>query len=189
MNTHRPAPPWTTTRWFNSAPLALSDLRGRVIVLEAFQMLCPGCVSHGLPQATRLTRTFGAELAVVGLHSVFEHHAAMTPTSLEAFLHEYRIGFPVGVDAHVAGDPTPVTFGRYGMRGTPTTVLIDRDGVVREQHFGAVEDMALAASVVRLLDAAPEQSAEVDAVPRPGGDAVEVTGSPAPACGIDGVCG
>ncbi|MCP9950920.1 redoxin domain-containing protein [Actinomadura madurae] len=146
-----PAPPWTTTRWFNSDPLDLTDLRGRVVVLEAFQMLCPGCVGHALPQAVQLAQTFGDDLAVIGLHSVFEHHDAMTPTSLRAFLHEYKIHFPVAVDAHRGEDPTPLTFARYRMRGTPSTVLIDHDGNLRGQQFGALGDTAIAAAVARLI--------------------------------------
>ena len=68
----QPAPRWTTTEWFNtSAPVQLQDLRGRVIVLHAFQMLCPGCVRHGLPQAQRIQATFAAQdVAVIGLHTV-----------------------------------------------------------------------------------------------------------------------
>src|SRR5690606_9735509 len=87
------APEWQVERWFNTPrPLNLEALRGKVIVLEAFQMLCPGCVSHGLPQAARVHRAFPpSTVQVVGLHSVFEHHAAMTPVSLQAFLYEYRI--------------------------------------------------------------------------------------------------
>ncbi|MGI5132867.1 peroxiredoxin family protein [Pseudonocardia sp. CA-107938] len=165
-----PAPPWATTAWFNSEPLSLADLRGRVVVLEAFQMLCPGCVSHGLPQVTRLARTFGDDLATIGLHTVFEHHEAMTTVGLKAFLDEYRIGFPVGVDAHEGNDPTPVTFARYGLRGTPSTVLIDRDGALRARHFGTVDDMTLAASVARLLDSAPAGATST------------------PVCSIDGTC-
>lgn len=69
------APPWTTTAWVNSEPLTLEDLRGRVVVVEAFQMLCPGCVSGALPQAQRLQQAFGEDIALVGLHTVFEHHA------------------------------------------------------------------------------------------------------------------
>jgi peroxiredoxin len=147
-----PAQPWTTSEWFNSDPLEVADLRGRVVVLEAFQMLCPGCVGHALPQALRLVRTFGRELAVIGLHTVFEHHEAMTPVALKAFLAQYRIGFPVGVDVHEGRRPEPVTFGRYDMQGTPTTVLIDRDGKVRTQHMGLIDDMPLGAAVARLLD-------------------------------------
>jgi hypothetical protein len=149
-----PALPWETTEWFNSDPLNLAQLHGRVVVLEAFQMLCPSCVSHALPQALCLSRTFGDELAVVGLHTVFEHHRAMTPVSLKAFLHEYRITFPVGVDAVRSAHPAPVTFSRYRMQGTPTTVLIDRDGMLRGQKLGPVDDMALASAVTRLLDGA-----------------------------------
>src|SRR3546814_10131498 len=40
------APELDVVRWFNSAPLTLAGLRGRVVVIGAFQMLCPGCVSR-----------------------------------------------------------------------------------------------------------------------------------------------
>ena len=99
----RPAPEWQTTTWFNTPePLNLEHLRGRVVLLHAFQMLCPGCVARGLPQAQRVADLFAdAPLVVVGLHTVFEHHEAMGIESLRAFLHEYRIRFPVGVDLDV----------------------------------------------------------------------------------------
>lgn len=151
-----PAPPWSTVQWFGhaGAPLTLQALRGRVVVLHAFQMLCPGCVHHGLPQAQRIAATFAeADVAVVGLHSVFEHHAAMTPVSLEAFLHENRIAFPVGVDAPAAdgGDPIPQTMRRYALRGTPSLLLIDRRGDLRRHGFGAEDDLAVGAAIATLL--------------------------------------
>jgi len=79
------APAWSTDRWFNiAAPLTLDALRGRVVMLHAFQMLCPGCVSHGIPQAQRVARQFAdAPVTVVGLHTVFEHHDVMGPEALE----------------------------------------------------------------------------------------------------------
>lgn len=146
------AKPLQVDRWFNSPALQLSDLRGRVVVLEVFQMLCPGCVSHALPQALEIAQNFASDdVAVIGLHSVFEHHAAMTPVSLEAFLHEYRIGFPVGVDRAVEGSPIPATMQAYAMQGTPTTILIDRQGRLRMQHFGRLRDMAIAARISALI--------------------------------------
>jgi hypothetical protein len=69
-----------------------------------------------------------SDLQVIGLHTVFEHHAAMSPVSLEAFIHEYRLTFPIGVDEAVEGVSMPVTMARYGMQGTPTSILIGRDG-------------------------------------------------------------
>ncbi|WP_296653069.1 hypothetical protein [Thiobacillus sp. 63-78] len=79
-------PTWEVERWLNTPqPLSLESLRGKVIVLEAFQMLCPGCVLHGLPQATRVHQTFQpSQVAVVGLHTVFEHHDADRAAGISA---------------------------------------------------------------------------------------------------------
>jgi peroxiredoxin len=149
-----PAPALKTSCWFNAeVDLSLDDFRGRVVVLIAFQMLCPGCVTRSIPLAQRLEQLFDQrELVVVGLHTVFEHHHVMTPAALEVFLAEYRIRFPVGVDSP---DPTgadiPLTMQAYQMRGTPTLVLIDAEGRRRAQYFGAHDELALGAEIGALL--------------------------------------
>ncbi len=171
-----PAPAWATTRWYNSQPLTLDGLRGRVVVLGTFQMLCPGCVANGLPQLQRVERTFPREeVAVVALHTVFEHHAAMTPVALEAFLHEYRIGFPVGVDAHDDPEGVPVTMRRYQLRGTPSLVLIDRQGRLRHSAFGHEPDLALGARIAMLL--ASGEAAVSEAGPDQEGGACRLGGA------------
>lgn len=148
-----PAPPLAVSQWFNTeVPISLDDLAGQVVVIEAFQMLCPGCVSHGLPQAQRIAATFAGDVTVLGLHTVFEHHDAMRPVSLEAFLFEYRIGFPVGVDTHDDPGGMPVTMARYRLRGTPSLILIDRAGRVRLDAFGHVDDLTVGATIARLID-------------------------------------
>lgn len=149
----RPAPEWTVSRWFNAEPgFTLASLHGRPLFLHAFQMLCPGCVQQAVPQSLRVAATFAhTDLAVVGLHTVFEHHHAMGPEALAVYLHENRIGYPVGVDAHEAGHAMPVTMRAYGMQGTPTLVLIDRMGRLRRQHFGLVDDLRLGAELATLL--------------------------------------
>ncbi|MFO0244918.1 MAG: TlpA family protein disulfide reductase, partial [Betaproteobacteria bacterium] len=60
-------PPWQVSTWLNTpAPITLASLRGRVVLLHAFQMLCPGCVAYGLPQTERVRQAFPAsDLAVV----------------------------------------------------------------------------------------------------------------------------
>jgi hypothetical protein len=144
---------WAATQWFNcDAPPRLVDLRGKVVVLHCFQMLCPACVSHGLPQAGKIHRLFPERVAVIGLHTVFEHHAAMTPVSLAAFIHENRLGFPIGVDAPVeASFPLPATMAHYQMRGTPSLLLFDTRGALRSHRFGGVDDMLVGAEIATLL--------------------------------------
>ncbi|MBN9037696.1 MAG: redoxin domain-containing protein [Rhizobiales bacterium] len=159
MEAVRPAPELDVTQWFNAPePLTLAALRGKVVVLHAFQMLCPGCVGAGLPQAQRIAALFPAEeVAVIGIHTVFEHHEAMTPVALAAFLHEYRIRFPVAVDRPGGEGPIPHTMAAYGMRGTPSLVLIDRAGMLRRHAFGAEDDLKVGAEIGWLM-----------AEPRPG---------------------
>lgn len=148
------APKLAVSRWFNTpAPLTLAATTGKVVILHAFQMLCPGCVAQGTPQAEKLHRMLrgNEDVVVIGLHSVFEHHAAMTPVSLEAFIHEYRLTLPIGVDQAGDGTPLPVTMQRYGMRGTPSTIIIDRLGRIRHHSFGQDDDLALGLRLGALL--------------------------------------
>ena len=149
------APPWRTAKKFNhDAPLSRASLRGRVVVLHAFQMLCPGCAQHGLPQAQRIQASFAAaEVAVIGLHTVFDHHAAMAPVSLRAFLHEYRVSFPAAVAAPAAGphDSIPQTMRAYGLQGTPGLLLIDRYGDLRLHAFSAIDDLVVGAAIAALV--------------------------------------
>jgi peroxiredoxin len=174
------APELAVAQWFNTPrPLTLAGLRGRPVLLHAFQMLCPGCVATALPQAERAHRLFrDTDLQVIGLHTVFEHHAAMPPVALEAFLQEYRLTFPVGVDTPGDRDPVPETMRRYGFRGTPSLVLIGRDGRIRHHGFGGEDDMALGARIATALGEAPVAAAAAvdgddcaDGVCRPRSDA------------------
>ncbi len=146
------APPWSVTEWIGSEPLTVEGLVGRVVVLHTFQMLCPGCVQHGLPQAQRIRAAFDpVDVAVVGLHTVFEHHEAMGPQALRAFVHEYRIDFPVGIDTPGRTGPIPVTMGRYALVGTPSLVLIDRTGKLRMHAFGRPTDLQVGAAIAQLV--------------------------------------
>lgn len=142
--------------WLNTdQPLSLATLRGRVVAVAAFQMLCPGCVKYGLPQAQHIAEIFRSDdVAVIGLHSVFEHHEAMTSVALKAFLHEYNIRFPVAIDAPGTG-PMPRTMTEWQLEGTPTLLLFDRDGLLRARHFGRVADMAVGAEIMALIRRPP----------------------------------
>ena len=150
----RQAPALQTADWLNvDEPVSLDRLRGKVVMIEAFQMLCPGCVAHGLPLADRVHKTFGRDdLVVIGLHAVFEHHAAQgTREALEAFLHEYKYDFPVAIDRPSERSNLPQTMRAYRMQGTPTLILIDRQGRLRRQRFGHVPDLELGTDIASLL--------------------------------------
>lgn len=146
------APALVVDQWINTdQPVDLVSLLGKVVVIEAFQMLCPGCVAHGIPQAQRIDKYFPeTDVAVLGLHTVFEHHAAMTPVALAAFVFEYRVSFPVGID-RPADAGIPETMRAYNLQGTPTLIVIDRQGRLRHQWFGAISDLAVGSEIAQLV--------------------------------------
>lgn len=148
------APELQTSGWINtSESITLASLLGKVVVLHSFQMLCPGCVQVGIPQAQKIYEEFDPEkVAVIGLHSVFEHHSVMGQEALEVFVHEYRLRFPIGIDKYGDHDQRlPLTMHAYQMQGTPTLILIDKAGKLRLHKFGHISDLTLGCSIGTLL--------------------------------------
>lgn len=152
FNPEKP-PQWEISQWLNTpAPLSLAALAGKVIVVNAFQMLCKGCVQDSLPQAQRLHERFSRnDVAVIGLHTVFEHKDVMTPKALEAFVQEFGWSFPIGIDAPGADGRLPHTMAAYEMQGTPTLLIFDRKGRLRRHYFGKPDDLMLGAEIMAMV--------------------------------------
>ena len=175
---HPVAPELEVSEWLNSdTAVSLANLRGRVVVLHTFQMLCPGCVSHGLPQAKRIRSVFPEnDVAVIGLHTVFEHHEVVGAEALRVFVHEYRLEFPIGIDKGAEHSAVPLTMQTYALRGTPSLVLIDRQGRLRLSHFGPIDDLRVGALIGQLVNDSVEPTNDLE----PG-----TTGTSAERCSID----
>lgn len=143
---------WDVSEWLNSPPLPLAELRGKVVFIEVFQMLCPTCVTHAIPQAKLVSQlVHDDQLAVIGLHSVFEHHESMNPDALKVFCAEFGVTFPVGVDRPSVDGVLPATMKQWRLQGTPTTILLDRAGRVRQTWFGKLDDLVLGVWLGTLL--------------------------------------
>ena len=125
------------SNWFNSDPINPSEGESKFYLIYVFQMLCAGCVYRGLPEVSNIYREFNPkDLQVIGLHSVFENHAAMKTECLKVFINEFRIDYPVAEDKHEPGNILPNTMQRYQFRGTPTYLLLDSNGGILSHSFG-----------------------------------------------------
>lgn len=133
------------SEWINTdQPLSLAALRGRVVMVCVFQMLCPGCAQRSLPQARKVDATLSRDsLVVIGLHSVFEHHEVMTPAALRVFAHENQLRFPIAIDRPREGAVMPSTMRDWRLDGTPTLMVFGRDGELALRHFGHLDDLNL----------------------------------------------
>jgi peroxiredoxin len=148
-----PSPEIAASGWLNTAePLTSDELKGRVVAIYAFQQKCQGCLELSLPQAKEVWETFSRDdVAVIGLHCPFESSSRSDKAALESFLQRQGIRFPVAMDAD-GTDWQPETFSRYSMQGTPTLVLIGRNGTRRLQRMGHVPDLKLGAALQELID-------------------------------------
>ncbi|HEX3766013.1 MAG TPA: redoxin domain-containing protein [Kofleriaceae bacterium] len=152
----QPAPPWQVAQWFNSPPLSLESLRGKVVFVRWFtDPSCPFC-SGTAPTLRALHEHYADKgLAVIGMY----HHKEDTPldpVQVEGWVKHYGYQFPVAIDK----DWT--TLKRWWLRDhdrsyTSVSFLIDKAGVVRRVHLGGLiapegEDItAIRADVERLL--------------------------------------
>lgn len=129
--------------WVNSHPLKLSELRGNVVVLYFFQMLCPACVIYATPIAKKIHELKIPHLKLIGIHSVFEHHEAMSKKSLLAYIHEFRLNFAIGIDQPNEKSHIPKTMEKYGLQGTPSFIIIDPEGYIKAHLFGVPDELSL----------------------------------------------
>ena len=155
-NRSRPAPQWDIVEWINGDGGNVDTLRGKVIVIDFFQLWCPGCNSFSGPLMSYWQKKFAANIAngslhMVKIHTVFEGHNYQTVQKLKSYIKEKGITLPVGVDRHKKGRHVPITMDRYRTSGTPETVIIDKNGMIRFQQFGSFDPNEIEPGLVALM--------------------------------------
>ncbi|HET6339624.1 MAG TPA: TlpA disulfide reductase family protein [Polyangiales bacterium] len=156
----KPAQPWHAEHWTHSAPLELSQLRGRVVLVRWWTAPdCPFC-SATAPSLNSFHERYAARgLSVVG----FYHHKADGPLNaadVERYAQMFKFQFPVAID------PDWQTLRAWWLDGgkrsfTSVSFLIDRRGVIRHVHPGGqyvkgdAEYAKMEAQIERLLAEAP----------------------------------
>jgi peroxiredoxin len=202
------APKIKVSEWVQGKPIDTTQEKGNVVVVEVFQVNCPGCFLYGLPQIIDLF-SFHREdpVTIFGLATAFEDYDKNTLDNLKLLLSTgevigetlralreygqlqpgnklpYSIPFPVAMDL-VVKEAFPVTesrirdfiesnvegyrsyserdkldifervrqylntkkysaktFEEFSLRGTPSTIIIDKNGRLRYTVFGASSDL------------------------------------------------
>ena len=127
--TGRPAPDITNPTWLNSAPLRMTDLRGKVVMVEFWTFGCYNCrnVEPYVKQWYQQYKDQG--FIVIGVHSPeFAHEREIE--NVKRYLKEHDISFPVPIDNEFS------TWNRYGNRYWPAMYLIDKRGIIRYVKIG-----------------------------------------------------
>lgn len=151
----KPAPEWSISKWIRGPETSMKALRGQVVVIDFFQLWCPGCKRFSIPLMAFWEKEFAKEIAdgklkLVSIHTVFEGHTYQTNARLEKFVKEKNMQHPVAVDLHPEGRRLPKTMLDYKTRGTPEMSIIDKQGRIRFQKLGSF-DVDWATAYVREL--------------------------------------
>jgi len=199
----------SVSAWVQGTETNFDRLLGRVVLVEVFQVNCPGCFLYALPQAVDLHRKYAEHgLTIVGVATAFEDfdknnlenltrlaengevvgetlRVLSRQDKLNAGRLPYRIPFPLAMDrlTHHRGevndnviaefiqnyipdfeqqskerqqqlkqqalnyfqslDYHAETFERFDLKGTPSHILVDKQGILRDCAFGAYPELEM----------------------------------------------
>ncbi len=149
-----PLPELTVNEWIDRAPVKLSDLRGKVVLLDFWAHWCGPC-RITLPNLTNWHEKYKDKgLVILGVTRYFGHgnQRPMTPAQELVYLREFkkRNGLPYGVLVENGN----VNDFNYGVNSIPMSFLIDRQGRLRYISPGASEEEieTLSTMIKKLVD-------------------------------------
>jgi thiol-disulfide isomerase/thioredoxin len=123
------APDIANDTWLNGAPLHLSDLRGKVVMVEFWTFGCHNC-QNVEPYVKQWHQKYaGRGFVVIGVHSP-EFPREREIENVTRYIKEHDIQFPVPIDNDFS------TWNKYGNRYWPAMYLIDKQGVIRYVRIG-----------------------------------------------------
>ena len=201
------APNLKLGKWVQGMDTNFDKEGDNVKLVEVFQVNCPGCFMHSIPEIINIYNKYKSDgLSVMGLATAFEDYDKNTLENLEMLLTtgevvgdtkqtltqygqlndgklQFKIPYPVAMDSLVkeGGEPsmekmtafinqqipnfesqpdeyknqiyarvkeyykskefTAETFEMYSLQGTPSTILVDRKGILRDVSFGSTANL------------------------------------------------
>ena len=196
------APNLKVSKWVQGMDTNLDEQNDNIVVVEVFQVNCPGCFMYGIPESIEIYNKYKSEgVSVLGMATAFEDFDKNTLENLQLLLEtgetigetkkmlsqygesssdkiSYKIPYPVAMDSLIKQsgeaskekmdsliknqipnfDEQPEdykkqiydrvkdyfmskefsaeTFEMYALPGTPSSILVDRNGILRDITFG-----------------------------------------------------
>ena len=190
------APSLKVSEWVQGIDANLDKQNDNVVVVEVFQVNCPGCFMYGIPESIEIYNKYKSEgVSVLGMATAFEDFDKNTLENLHLLLETgetigetkkmlqtdkipYKIPYPIAMDSlikqpgeasnekmdslikkqipnfdeqpedykkqiydrvkdyFVSKEFSAETFEMYSLQGTPSSILIDRKGILRDISFG-----------------------------------------------------
>lgn len=145
----KPAPPLEEAEWLGARPPTLAALRGHAVLLFFWAHWCVDCKGE-VPILADLMKKYGPRgLVLIGPTKLYGYAAGgedASPAAEKQYIEKIHREF-YGALPQMAVPISGTNFLTYGASTTPTIVLIDRNGIVRFYHPGALPEGELAARI------------------------------------------
>jgi len=134
------APSFGVDTWIQTngeSKLDIENYKGKVLYVYGFQAWCPGCHSHGFPTLSALSKHYknDKDVAFVAIQTAFEGFMVNSPNAAKDIIKKYSLDMPVGHSG--SSEKRSIFMNNYKSGGTPWTVIIDKNGIVRFNDFHA----------------------------------------------------
>ena len=115
--------------WFNSDPLTLEQLKGKVVIIDFWTYSCINC-QRTFPYLIKWWETYSDKgLVIIGVHSP-EFEFEKSGKNVGLAIADFRLPYPIVQDNDFA------TWRAYNNRYWPAKYVIDKGGYIRYTHFG-----------------------------------------------------
>ncbi|MEP6902959.1 MAG: TlpA disulfide reductase family protein [Actinomycetota bacterium] len=156
--TAEPAPDLKIVEWLGQEPTNLGNLRGKIVLLDFWATWCGPCISTFPRLRDWYKKYAGNDFMIVGVTKYYGNAGGKPMTNLQelSFLGEFKEKYKMPYAIAVA-EPTEDLM-KYGISAYPTTILLDRNGVVRYIGIGsgAEESQNLEEMIKKLLKEDPK---------------------------------
>lgn len=116
-------------QWFNSQPLNLEELKGKVVLVDFWTYSCINCQRTFPYLRTWWEKYQDKGLVIIGVHSP-EFEFEKDADTLADAINDFDLKYPIMQDNNFA------TWRAYSNRYWPAKYLIDKEGYIRYWHFG-----------------------------------------------------
>lgn len=143
--------------WFNSEPLTLEKLRGKVVVIDFWTYSCINC-QRTFPYLRRWHETYSDKgLVIIGVHSP-EFEFEKNEKNVAQAIKDFNLTYPIVQDNDFS------TWRAYRNRYWPAKYFIDKEGYIRYSHFGegAYDESEKIIQELLLEAGAKDVSSEID---------------------------
>jgi thiol-disulfide isomerase/thioredoxin len=108
-------------------PVKLSQFHGHPMIVNFWATWCGPCKDE-MPLLEKTFQNHHGDLVILGVN------IEETPAVIKPFLEKYHISFPVVIDS------TGEVENRFLIRGYPTSLFVDANGVLQGQHIGVLNE-------------------------------------------------